>query len=309
MKERFATMLILGAFCAATVGAKDSSWQSQLGGLVQDPQGVRAVMAGLSGGEAQTFAAQLLRAANTVPLSAVEKNQRIARIAHELVAGSQGVAGKQDVLVTIFTQANPAYLSGIADVLSVGLEMNRNSVSQEEFLRIATNVITRVHQASIGDPDALIRVTMTIATFLRAAGAGVNFEPDEALAKPKSNVAPTNGPPEIAGNDLIMLRTWMRGFLACLSDADLAGVVKNVIGPAVKGNYDPMIQANQADRSGPGNWFVGHVEAPGYPLLPPWGTQMGWLGTDGGFGSGIGGTGLGGAGAIPALPYNGQIIE
>ncbi|MBM4165013.1 MAG: hypothetical protein FJ222_11330 [Lentisphaerae bacterium] len=279
MKERLATLLLLGAFCAVTVGAKGSSWHSQLGGLVQDPQGVRAVMAGLSGEEAQAFATQLLRAANTVPLSAVDKNQRMARIAHELVAGSQGVTGKQDVLVTIFTQANPAYLSGIADVLSVGLEMSRNNVSQEEFLRIATNVITRVHEANIGDRDALIRVTMTIATFLRAAGTGVEFEPI---------------------------------FLACLSDADLAGVVKNVLGPAVKGNYDLMIQANEADRSGPGNWFVSPVQAPGYPLLPPWGTQMGWLGTDGGFGLGIGGTGLGGAGAIPPpppLPYNGQVID
>jgi hypothetical protein len=280
MRKRLDKLLLVGAFCAVVVGAQGASWQSQLGGLVQDPQGVRAVMAGLSGGEAQAFATQLLRAANTVPLSAVEKNQRIARIAHELVAGSQGVAGKQDVLVTIFTQANPAYLSGISDVLSVGLEMSRNGVSQDEFLKIATNVITRVHEASIGDRDALIRVTMTIATFLRAAGTSVDFEPI---------------------------------FLACLSDPDLAGVVKNVLGPAVKGNYDPMIQANQADRSGAGNWFVGHVEAPGYPLLPPWGTQMGWLGTDGGFGSGIGGTGLGGAGAIPPPapppPYNGQIIN
>lgn len=280
MKERMATLLLLGALCAVTAGAKDASWRSQLGALVQDPQGVRAVMAGLSGDEAQTFAAQLLRAVNTVPLSAVEKNQRMARIAHELVAGSQGVGGKQDVLVTIFTKANPAYLSGIADVLSVGLEMSRNGVSQEDFLRIATNVITRVHQASIGDPDALIRVTMTIATFLRAAGTGVDFEPL---------------------------------FLACLSDADLAGVVKNVIGPAVKGNYDLMLQANETERSGAANWFVGHVEAPGYPLLPPLGTQMGWMGTDGGFGLGIGGTGLGGAGALPPppppSPYNGQIID
>jgi len=265
-------MLILGAFCAATVGAKDSSWLSQLGGLIQDPQGIRAVMTDLGAEEAQSFASRLLRAANTLPLAAAAKNERLARISHELVMGSQGVEGKQDVLVMIFVQSNPAYLSGIADVLSVGLKMDLNGINQEEFLRVATNVIMRVEQETIGDADALVRVTMTIATFLRAAGTNLELEPI---------------------------------LLACLSNADLAGVVKNVIGPAVTGNYDPMLQANEKERSGAGNWFLGHVQKPGKPLLAPWGNQAGWMGFDGGFGPGIGGTGLGGAGAIP---YLGQTI-
>ena len=283
MRKRLATLLLLGALCAVTIGAQGASWQKQLGALVQDPQGIRAVLAGLGADEAQTFAAQLLRAANTLPLAADAKNQRLARIAHELVAGSQGTDGKQDTLVTIFIHSNPAYLSGIADVLSVGLEMNLNGITQEEFLRVATNVITRVEQATVGDADALVRVTMTIATFLRAAGTNLDLEPV---------------------------------LLACLSNADLASVVKNVLGGAVQGNYGPMLQANERDRSGAGNWFIGHVQAPGGPLLPSWGNQAGWMGFDGGFGSGIGGTGLGGAGAIPRddelppppPPYLGQTI-
>lgn len=277
MKKGMATLLLLVTLAAVTAGAQGGGWQRQLGALVNDPQGIRAVMADLGAEEAQSFASRLLRAANTLPLAADAKNQRLARIAHELVAGSRGIEGKQDALVAIFAQANPAYLSGIADVLSAGLEMSLNGIPQEEFLRVATNVITRVEQATVGDADALVRVTMTIATFLRAAGTTLDLEPI---------------------------------LLACLSSADLASVVANVIGPAVAGKYDPMLQANGLDRSGAGNWFLGHVQATGEPLLPPWGNQAGWMGYDGGFGSGIGGTGLGGAGAIPppAVPYRGQTI-
>ena len=272
MNNLFASVLV-GVGCAVAGWSHGAQWTSQLGRLAQAPEEVRAVMEGLKGEEAQAFAGRLLRAANTLPLAPAEKNQRIARIAHELVAGSKTADGKAETLITIFTQASAAYLAGIADVLSAGLDIKLNGISQEEFLKIAKTVITRVGEETAGDPDALIRVTMTIATFLRAAGTGLDLEPV---------------------------------LLACLADADLASVVKNVIGAAVKGDYGPMLQANATARSGAGNWFVGRIEAPGEPLLPPVGNQAGWMGTDGGFGGqGIGGTGLGGAGA---LPYRGQKI-
>ncbi len=271
-------VVILVAASAATVWSQDINWVNQLGRLAQDPTVVRDTMGKVDPAQKQEFVARLLRAVGTIPLPLEEKNKRVARIAHEVVAGSADAAEKKDTLVTVFSKVDPTFLSGVSDTLSIGLDMKRNELSQEAFLDIATNVITRVDQQTVGDPDALVRVTMTIATFLRAAGTDLDLEPL---------------------------------FLACLADASFAGVVKNVVGAAAKGDYEPMLQANGYDRTGPGNWFVGKSQTPADPLLPLWGTQSGWIGTDGGFGAGIGGTGLGGAGALPtpAQPYFGQRIE
>ncbi len=270
-------LVVLVAASAATVWSQEINWVNQLGRLAQDPTAVRETMGKVDPGQKQEFVARLLRAVGTIPLSLEEKNKRVARIAHEVVAGSTDADEKKDTLVTVFSKVDPTFLSGVSDTLAIGLDMKRNELSPDAFLDIATNVITRVDQQTVGDPDALVRVTMTIATFLRAAGNDLEFEPL---------------------------------FLACLADTGFAGVVKNVVGSAAKGDYEPMLQANGYDRTGPGNWFVGEVQTPGNPLLPLWGTQSGWIGTDGGFGAGIGGTGLGGAGALPtpAEPYAGQRI-
>ena len=270
------TAAVVGAAAMAAT-TTEINWTSQLGQLVQNTDGVRSMMEQVGAPNQQEFAARLLRAANTLPLTPEAKNERIARIAHELVAGAKTGEEKIATLSTIFVKTAPKYLSGVSDTLSVGLEIGRNGLSQADFLNIATNVISDVERRTAGDPDQLLRVTMTIATFLRAAGTALDLEP---------------------------------ALLAALSDSGLAELVQPVLGPATKKDYDPMLKANAAEGSGGSNAFVAFstVAAPGEPLF-----HIGAIPTVGvgGWRSGIGGSSFKGVDARPVeppSPYRGQVI-
>ncbi|NLF19230.1 MAG: hypothetical protein GX595_18530 [Lentisphaerae bacterium] len=225
----------------------------------------------------QAFVERLLRAARTIPLAQEEKNTRIARIVHELVAGAKTTEEKMATLCTVFSKADPAYLAGISDVLAAGLDAGRNGLSQGDFLDVATNVTACVMARTEADGDALIRVAMATATFLRAAGG------DQKLAD---------------------------SILGSLGDSDLAGVVRNVAQAAAKGDYGPMLEANAVDRSDMADWFVGGIHLPVEPLMHSTGVQYVWNLATGALLPGTGGTAFGGRDALPsaALPYAGQKI-
>lgn len=273
-----ATMLVAG----------ETNWISQLGRLAQDTTDVRSTMEQVDAPYKQEFAARLLRAANTLPLDPEAKNERIARIAHELVAGAKTFDEKVATLCTVFTKTEPMYLSGVADTFSVGLNVASNGLSQVDFIDIATNVIACVERKTVGDPDALLRVTMTIATFLRAAGPTVDLEPT---------------------------------LLAALSDSGMAELVQPVLGAAAKREYGPMLRSNSAERSGGANVFVAAKAAsmamPGAPLFLV--TDIPSVGVGGlGSSSGLSGRSFKGVDARPMeperpprppTPYNGQTIN
>lgn len=279
--RQIAVFMAVGVVGAALSGvAQTVNWASNLGQLAQDTTGVRATMQQVEARDKQVFAERLLRAVKTMPLTQEEKNARIARVAHELVAGAKTVEEKQETLSTIFAKTDPTYLSSVSDVLASGLDVGRNGLSQSNFLNVATNVIASVVSRTAGDPDALLRVTLATSTFIRAAGG------DQKLI------------------DAIM---------NSLGDSDFAGVVRNVVGPASKGDYEPMLAANEADRANVSRWYVGVATLPLDPLMYPTGSQFTWerVAAGGVVVAGIGGLGFGGSDALPpnpALPYAGQKI-
>jgi hypothetical protein len=234
MKKHLATLLVLGALCGVTIVAQGAA---DYGDLAQNPTKIAAAMKDLNAEDAQTFAAALLKAANTLPVAADVKNGLLAQVAHQLVAGCKNNESKKDMLVTIFTQADPQSLPGISDVISVGLrvgqEKNENNITKAEFLEIAKYVITRVEKktsadAATGtkaDANALIRITMTIATFQRVEGTGLNEGKGLTPAEKSSLVG-------------------------SLVSKDIQTVVGNVVAAAVLKNYKPMCLANGIDAKG-----------------------------------------------------------
>ena len=243
MKKHLATLLVLSALCGVTdvaKGAPDTDVAKKApdyGDLAQNPTKIAAAMVGLSAAEAQTFAAAVLKAANTLPVAANVKNGLLAQIAYHLVLSCQSSDSKKSMLVTVFTQADPKSLPSISDVISaglkVGMEKNENNITKAEFLQVAKDVIKSVEQktsadAAAGtkaDPNALIRITMTIATFQEVKGTGLN-EGQGLTQEEKSSL------------------------VGSLVSADIQTVVGNVVAAAVLKDYKPLCLANGTDANG-----------------------------------------------------------
>ncbi|NLL84835.1 MAG: hypothetical protein GX230_11440 [Lentisphaerae bacterium] len=267
------TGMVVFAAMAVTCMAQSPNWVAQLGNLAQDTTNVRETMKQVEPHDKQFFAERLLRAVKTIPLAQEDKSARFANVAHELVAGAQNIEEKQSTLSTIFSKADPRYLSGISDTLASGLEITKNGISEDAFLGIATNVIASVTDRTAGDPDALTRVTMATATFLRAAGARDSVK------------------------DAI---------LASLGTSGFADQVREVVVAAANGNYEPMLAANEAAKALSPQWYVGRTSPPGEPLLHPVGSFYSFSRM-----TGVDGLSFGGVDAIPsaAQPYYGQNIK
>ena len=235
MKSLLHVICLIGFVCVTVAVAKEPSWQSELGALARNPNGIGAAMKNLSAEEAQAFATALLKASNTLPVPADVKNGLLAQIAYQLVAVCQGNDRKKDMLVTIFTQADPKSLPGISDVISAGLkvgtEKNENNITKAEFLEVAKDVIKSVEQktgadavtGAKADANALIRITMMIATFEQVRGTGLN----EGLSPVEKS-----------------------SLVGSLVSEDIKKVVGNVVAAAVLKDYTPMCLANGTDANG-----------------------------------------------------------
>jgi len=271
--NKFLSYAFLVAAMTATAWAQSANWVSSLGVLAQDTTQIRAMMERVEPVDKQFFAERLLRAVKTIPLPQEDKSARFARVAHELVAGAKGLDDKKATLVTIFSKADIKYLGSISDTLAAGLSVERNNISRESFIDIATNVVRGIKEATISDPNSLQRVTITVATFLRAGGGAQEL------------------------NDPI---------LASVGKGDFADKVRAVAPQVAKGDYEQLSSVAALERGEQPAWLADPLLLPSEPQMHPVG-DFAALGRVGG----LEGTGFGRTEAIPrpALPYFGQRIN
>ena len=97
MRQSMAVVAAVALGVALSGLAQTVNWVGSLGRLAQDPSGVRSMMQQVDAQDKQAFVQRLLRAVGTMPLTQEEKNARIARIAHELVAGAKTVEEKMAI--------------------------------------------------------------------------------------------------------------------------------------------------------------------------------------------------------------------
>jgi hypothetical protein len=208
MRKHLATLLVLGALCGVTDVAKGAT---DYGDLAQNPTKIAAAMKDLSAEGAQAFATELLKAANTLPVAEDAKNGLLAQIAYELVKGCKGNDSKNDMLVTIFSLADPKALPAISASIVAG--MKDNNIPNDKLVEIAKKVIVGVETGAKDDRDALIRNTMVIAMFLQI-GTGLTPEQKSSL-------------------------------VGCLKDEDMKTVVKKQVNVASgEINYNTLNEAN-----------------------------------------------------------------
>jgi hypothetical protein len=240
MKKHLATLLVLGALCGVTDVAKGAT---DYGDLAQHPEKIAAAMKNLNAEEAQTFAAALLKAANTLPVTADVKNGLLGQVAYQLMKGCTGNASKNDMLVTIVTQATTESLTAIRAYIVAG--MNANDIPPDELVAIASTVISGVEEKTKADPDALIRNTMVISIFLQV-GSDLPLEQKSSLVE-------------------------------CLVNPDMETVVKNQVNVETgEINYETLNAANgnQAVSLKPYNnevvnESVGYTVTVVVPVIPP----------------------------------------
>jgi hypothetical protein len=250
MRKHLATLLVLGALCGVTDVAKGAApgtdgaeMAPDYGYLAQNPTEIADAMEGLSAAEAQAFAAALLKAANTLPVTADVKNGLLGQVAYQLMKGCTGNASKNDMLVTIVTQATTESLTAIRAYIVAG--MNANDIPPDELVAIASTVISGVEEKTKADPDALIRNTMVISIFLQV-GSDLPLEQKSSLVE-------------------------------CLVNPDMETVVKNQVNVETgEINYETLNAANgnQAVSLKPYNnevvnESVGYTVTVVVPVIPP----------------------------------------
>lgn len=159
------------------------NWQKQVGEVANNPDQIRLVIEQVPALERADFSRRVLQAISSLPVAPEVKAQRFSQAVVSMVAGAG--ESKRDVVGAIFAATPMQFLGAVSQALSAGFDQKKNNLSDEEYLKIATNLMSGVVEQLAKDDKIVIgtgladdtqaenvaRLSTAAATLIRSASA------------------------------------------------------------------------------------------------------------------------------------------